>query len=242
VHELPAWVGIPLTILAIVAVMNMVNFLDGLDGLAAGVCAISALSFCVIELALQKPDAAILTAIVFGACLGFLRHNFYPARIFMGDSGALLLGFTLAAVSVEGMLKTAALTTLVLPLLVLAIPLLDTSFVVARRIKHGQPVYVADRQHLHHRFEAVGFSHRRAVVYLYAWCLTLTAAALATKFVQPHPHGRWDWSNVAIDAAVGVLAIAASVYIVYLLEIVKLANPFIRRREELARGERRKIA
>src|SRR4051794_36866198 len=242
VHELPPWIGITMTVLAIVAVMNMVNFLDGLDGLAAGVCAISAFSFCVIELALGQTDAAILTAIVFGACLGFLRHNFYPARIFMGDSGALLLGFTLASVAVQGMLKTAALTTLVLPLLVLAIPLLDTSFVVARRIKHGQPVYEADRQHLHHRFEAVGFSQRRAVLYLYGWCLTLTLAALATKVVAPHPHGRWDWSNAAIDAVVAALAIGASIYIVYLLEIVKLANPFIRRREELARGDERKIA
>ena len=136
-HELPFWVGATLTVVAIVAVMNMVNFLDGMDGLAAGVCAIAAASFCVIDLSLGRPDAAILTAIVFGACLGFLRHNFYPARIFMGDSGALLLGFTLASVSVEGMLKTAALATLVLPLLVLAVPLLDTSFVVAKRIKHG---------------------------------------------------------------------------------------------------------
>jgi UDP-GlcNAc:undecaprenyl-phosphate/decaprenyl-phosphate GlcNAc-1-phosphate transferase len=242
VHQLPEWIGIPITIVAIVAVMNMVNFLDGLDGLAAGVCAISAFSFCLIELSLGRPDAAILTAIVFGACLGFLRHNFYPARIFMGDSGALLLGFTLAAVAVQGMLKTAALTSLVLPLLVLAVPLIDTSFVVARRIKHGQPVYVADRSHLHHRFEAVGFSQRRAVVYLYGWCLTLTLAALATNFVPVHPHGDWDWVNVAIDTAVGILAIAASVYIVYLLEIIKLANPFIRRREELARGEQRRIA
>src|SRR5580765_2537702 len=131
-HELPFWVGATLTV---VAVMNMVNFLDGMDGLAAGVCAIAAASFCVIDLSLGRPDAAILSAIVFGACLGFLRHNFYPARIFMGDSGALLLGFTLASVSVEGMLKTAALATLVLPLLVLAVPLIDTSFVVAKRIK-----------------------------------------------------------------------------------------------------------
>jgi UDP-GlcNAc:undecaprenyl-phosphate GlcNAc-1-phosphate transferase len=242
VHQVPEWIGIPVTIVAIVAVMNMVNFLDGLDGLAAGVCAISAFSFCLIELSLGRPDAAILTAIVFGACLGFLRHNFYPARIFMGDSGALLLGFTLAAVAVQGMLKTAALTSLVLPLLVLAVPLIDTSFVVARRIKHGQPIYVADRSHLHHRFEAVGFSQRRAVIYLYGWCLTLTLAALATNFVPVHPHGHWDWTNVAIDTAVGLLAVAASVYIVYLLEIIKLANPFIRRREELARSERRRIA
>jgi UDP-GlcNAc:undecaprenyl-phosphate GlcNAc-1-phosphate transferase len=236
VHELHPVVGITLTIVAIVAVMNMVNFLDGLDGLAAGVCAIAAGSFCLIDLSLGRPEDAVLTAIVFGACLGFLRHNFYPARIFMGDSGALLLGFTLAAVSVQGLLKTAALATLVLPLLVLAIPLLDTSFVVARRIKHGQPVYVADRHHLHHRFENIGFSHRRAVVYLYVWCLTLAVAALATRFVHPHSHGRWNAANVAIDAAVGVLAVAASLYVVYLLEIVKLANPFIKRRETLERG------
>jgi UDP-GlcNAc:undecaprenyl-phosphate GlcNAc-1-phosphate transferase len=235
-HTLPASVGIPLTVVGIVAVMNMVNFLDGLDGLAAGVCAIAALSFCLIDLSKGKPAAAILTATVFGACLGFLRHNFYPARIFMGDSGALLLGFTLAAVSVQGLLKTAALAALVLPLLVLAVPLLDTSFVVARRIKNRAPVYVADRHHLHHRFESIGYSQRRAVVYLYAWCLSLALAALATRFVHPHRHGRWDFANVAIDVAVALLAIGASLYVVYLLEIVKLANPFIRRREELARG------
>jgi UDP-GlcNAc:undecaprenyl-phosphate GlcNAc-1-phosphate transferase len=236
VHELPASVGMPLTVLGIVAVMNMVNFLDGLDGLAAGVCAISAGSFCLIDLSLGRPAAAILTAIVFGACLGFLRHNFYPARIFMGDSGALLLGFTLAAVSVQGLLKTAALATLVLPLLVLAVPLLDTSFVVAKRLKHGLPIYLADRHHLHHRFENLGYSQRRAVVYLYGWCLTLALAALATRFVHPHRHGRWDPLNVALDAAVALLALGASLYVVYLLEIVKLANPFIRRREELAKA------
>jgi UDP-GlcNAc:undecaprenyl-phosphate GlcNAc-1-phosphate transferase len=237
VHELPAAVGVPLTIVGIVALMNMVNFLDGLDGLAAGVCAISAGSFCVIDLSLGRADAAVLTAIVFGACVGFLRHNFYPARIFMGDSGALLLGFTLGSVSVEGLLKTPALATLVLPLLVLAVPLIDTSFVVAKRLKHGQPVYVADRTHLHHRFEDIGFSQRRAVVYLWVWCLTLALAALATRFAHPHPHGHWNAVNVSLDAAVAVLALGASVYVVYLLEIVKLANPFIRRREELARTE-----
>jgi UDP-GlcNAc:undecaprenyl-phosphate GlcNAc-1-phosphate transferase len=235
VHVVPAWVGVPLTVLAIVAVMNMVNFLDGLDGLAAGVCAISAGSFCLIDLSLGRADAAVLTAVVFGACLGFLRHNFYPARMFMGDSGALMLGFTLAAVSVQGLLKTAALATLVLPLLVLAIPLLDTSFVIAKRLKHGQPIYVADARHLHHRFVRLGFSERRAVVYLWAWCGTLALAALATRFIHPHSHGNWNWRNVAIDAGVAALALGTSLYVVYLLEIVKPANPFIRRREEEAR-------
>jgi UDP-GlcNAc:undecaprenyl-phosphate GlcNAc-1-phosphate transferase len=235
VHELPSWIGVPLTVIAIVAVMNMVNFLDGLDGLAAGVCAISAGSFCLIDLSLGRADAAILTAIVFGGCLGFLRHNFYPARIFMGDSGALLLGFTLAAVSVQGLLKTAALATLVLPLLVLALPVVDTSFVIAKRLKSREPVYVADARHLHHRFVRLGFSQRRAVVYLYVWCGTLALAALSTRFAPPHARGDWDLSNLAVDALVAALALAASVYIVYLLEIVKLANPFIRRREERAR-------
>jgi len=153
----------------------------------------------------------------------------------MGDSGALLLGFTLATVSVQGLSKTAALTALVFPLLVLAIPLIDTSFVVAKRIKQGRPVYLADRTHLHHRFENIGFSPRRAVIYLYGWCVTLALAALATRFVHPHRHGRWNLSSVALDGGIGLLALGASVYVVYLLEIVKLANPFIRRREDRAR-------
>src|SRR4051794_9307817 len=242
VQNLPKPVGVALTIVGIVAVMNMVNFLDGLDGLAAGVCAISALSFTVIDLSRGDVNAAILTGAVFGACIGFLRHNFYPARIFMGDSGALLLGFTLAAVSVQGLSKTAALTALVLPLLVLAVPLLDTSFVIAKRLRGGEPIYTADARHLHHRFVRLGFSQRRAVVSLYAWCGTLALAALATRFAPPHPRGRWDASHVGVDVVVGVLAVSASAYIVYVLEIVKLANPFIRRRDERARTEARKSA
>jgi UDP-GlcNAc:undecaprenyl-phosphate GlcNAc-1-phosphate transferase len=214
-------------------VMNMVNFLDGLDGLAAGVCAISGATFCVIDLALGRPGiaAAILAAIVCGACVGFLRHNFYPARIFMGDSGALLLGFTLAALSVQGLLKTAALATLVLPLLVLAVPVLDTSFVVAKRLRSGQPVYVADARHLHHRFMRIGFSQTRAVLYLWTWCGTLALAALATKFAPPHHHGRWHAANLAIDVAAALIALAFSLYVVYLLELVKLGSPLARRRE-----------
>src|SRR6059058_5047512 len=183
--------GATVTVIGIVAVMNMVNFLDGLDGLAAGVCAISGFTFAVIELSLGRTGVAILAAIVCGACLGFLRHNFYPARIFMGDSGALLLGYTLATISVQGLLKTAALATLVLPLLVLAVPIADTSFVVVRRLKYGQKVWLPDRTHLHHRLVNIGFSQRRAVTYLYVWCATLAGAALATRFLHPHPAGHW---------------------------------------------------
>jgi UDP-GlcNAc:undecaprenyl-phosphate GlcNAc-1-phosphate transferase len=235
VHQLPAWIGMPLTVLGIVAIMNMVNFLDGLDGLAAGVCGISAATFAVIALDLGRWNVAILAAIVFGATLGFLRHNFYPARIFMGDSGALLLGFILAGISVQGLLKTASLFSLFLPLAVLAVPIVDTSFVVAKRIKHGLPVYEGDRFHLHHRFLDIGYSQRKAVLTIYGWCATLAAAALATRFVKPHPHGDWRPWALAFDTLIGLAAIAYSVYVVYLLEIVKLANPIMRRREQLAR-------
>jgi UDP-GlcNAc:undecaprenyl-phosphate GlcNAc-1-phosphate transferase len=226
----PHWLGWTMTVLGIVAVMNMVNFLDGLDGLAAGVCAISGLTFCVIELSLGRIGAAVLAAIVFGASLGFLRHNFYPARIFMGDSGALLLGFTLAAISVQGLLKTAALATLVLPLLVLAVPVLDTSFVVAKRLKSGEPIYMRDARHLHHRFMRIGFSQRRAVIHLWTWCGTLALAALATRFAPPHHRGDWNLTNLLLDLAAGALAVAFSVYVVVLLELVKLQTPRARRR------------
>jgi UDP-GlcNAc:undecaprenyl-phosphate/decaprenyl-phosphate GlcNAc-1-phosphate transferase len=239
INELPEWVGVPATFLWIIAIMNMVNFLDGMDGLAAGICAIAGSTFAVIALSLGKPEAAILSAIVAGACFGFLHHNFYPARIFMGDSGALLLGFTLAALSIEGLLKTAATVALFFPLLVLAVPILDTAFVIAKRLKYRQPLYAADRTHLHHRFVNIGFSQRRAALYMYAWCATLAAAALATRFIPPRPHGELDLSNTLVDAAIGLVAIAASVYIVYLLEIVKLMNPRIRRREQQVRAERK---
>ena len=242
VHALPEWVGIPLTILWIVAIMNMVNFLDGLDGLAAGVCAIPGFTFCLIALSLERPQPALLAAVVFGACLGFLRHNFYPARIFMGDSGALLLGFTLGALSVQGLLKTAAVATLLFPLLVLAVPIIDTSFVVAKRLKYRQPVYTADRSHLHHRFMNIGFSQARAALTMWAWCGILAAAALATRFLKPHAHGVWHTGPTVAIAAIGALALAASIYMVYLLEIVKLANPRIRRREAEAREAERRSA
>src|ERR671929_1670341 len=225
VHALPEWVGVPLTVLWIVAIMNMVNFLDGLDGLAAGVCAISGFTFCLIALSLGRAEPAILAAIVLGVCLGFLRHNFYPARIFMGDSGALLLGFTLGALAIQGLLKTAAVATLLFPLLVLAVPIMDTSFVVAKRLKYRQPVYVADRYHLHHRFMNIGFSQRRAAIYIWGWCGTLAGAALATRFIHPHAHGEWRLGPTIVVALIGALALAASIYMVYLLEIVKLMNP-----------------
>ncbi len=234
VVDIPAWIGVPLSIFWIVAVMNMVNFLDGMDGLAAGVCAIAGSTYAVLALSLGKADAAIISAIVAGACVGFLRHNFFPARIFMGDSGALCLGFILASISIQGLLKTASTVVLLLPLLVLAVPIVDTSFVVARRLKYRQPIYGADRSHLHHRFLDIGFSQRRAAVTMWLWCASLAGAALATRFVPFRAGGEWHlWETLAV-VGIALFALAFSVYVVYLLEIVKLANPRIRRREREA--------
>lgn len=222
VHDLPQAVAVALTILWVVAMMNMVNFVDGLDGLAAGICTIAGGTFAVIALSLGKPEAAVLSAIVAGACLGFLRHNFYPARIFMGDSGAMLLGFLLATVAVQGLLKTAATVALFFPLFALAVPIIDTSFVVARRVKHGESLWTPDQAHLHHRFLRRGFSQRRATVYLWAWCAILAGAALATRFVPFRERGEWHLWPTLLAAAIAVIAVLGSLYIVYVLEILKL--------------------
>lgn len=239
--DLPEVVGMPLTVLWIVAVMNMVNFLDGMDGLAAGVCGIAGATFAVLALSLGKVDPAILSAIVAGACLGFLRHNFFPARIFMGDSGALALGFLLGAVSVQGLLKTASTVVLLLPLLVLAVPILDTSFVVARRLKHGQRLSSPDQAHLHFRFLRRGFSQRRAAVTMWGWCATLAGAALATRFIPFREGGRWHPGETIVVAAIALVAVVYSLYVVYVLEILKLSTPrrFWRGRRDDAVEERR---
>ena len=244
IHVLPKWVGMPLSVLWIVAIMNMVNFLDGLDGLAAGVSAISAFTFTLIALSLPRPEisAAILSAIVLGASLGFLRHNFYPARIFMGDSGALLLGFVLATIPLQGLLKTASIVTLFFPLLVLAVPILDTSFVVLRRLKYGESPFAADQTHLHYRFLRRGFTERRAALTIWAWCATLAAAALTVRFVRPHQHGEWHLWRTLATGGVGMVALLASLYMVYVLEIVKVASLRPRRREPAEPTQARRSA
>jgi UDP-GlcNAc:undecaprenyl-phosphate GlcNAc-1-phosphate transferase len=225
--------GGPLTVLGIVAVMNVVNFSDGIDGLAAGVCAIAGATFAIIAFDLGRDSAGVLAAIVSGAAIGFQFWNFHPASVFMGDAGALLLGLLLACVAVQGSLKTNAILALIFPLLVLTVPFLDTTFVVLKRIKYRRPVYSADRWHLHHRLSNIGFSQRRTVLYLYAWTLIQAGLALALRFVPYSDNGgnfNLGWSLVMI--ALGLLALAASVYLVYVLEILKFKRRFARRRPE----------
>ncbi|WP_159794922.1 glycosyltransferase family 4 protein [Puerhibacterium puerhi] len=205
------------TVLVIVVAMNAVNFVDGLDGLAAGIVAIGGAAFFLYTYGLtaqQSPmdysDLSSMTmAVLVGACLGFLPHNFFPSRIFMGDSGSMVLGlvFAGATISVTGRIDLStsgaqnvpAIIPLLLPIAVVLLPLLDMGMAVVRRVAAGKSPFHPDRMHLHHRMLAIGHSHRRAVVILYVW--TAVFAFGAAALVQ------WHWTGVL--AGVGVAVVAA---------------------------------
>lgn len=192
--------AVPLTILWIVVMMNAVNLIDGLDGLAAGIIAIAAAAFFVY-MAWPDPGGAVLptttaalSAIAGGAALGFLPWNFHPAKIFMGDSGAMLLGLVMAIATISGVgrnlegpsggdLAVIAIPVL-LPMLVLAVPLLDVILAVARRMRRGIGIGHADKQHIHHRLMDIGHSHRQAVLLMYVWSALISGCALAVAFID----------------------------------------------------------
>jgi UDP-GlcNAc:undecaprenyl-phosphate GlcNAc-1-phosphate transferase len=214
--------GPVLTVIGIVAMMNVVNFSDGVDGLAAGVCVIIAATLAVIAFDLNRAQPGVLAALTAGAALGFLLYNFPPASSFMGDCGANLLGLLMGVITVEAAVKTTAVVSFVLPLILLAIPFLDTTFVVLKRLKYRQPIYRSDSEHFHHRMARIGFSGRRTIAYLYAWTLMLAGLALALRFVpysdhKGHLHTGWTLVMIVL----GLLVVAASVYLVYVLEILK---------------------
>src|SRR5439155_13106891 len=164
-----------------------------------------------------------LAAAPAGASLGFLRRGFPPASSFMGDTGSNLLGYLLGTVAILGALKTNAVVALFFPLIVLAVPILDGGFVVAKRLKYGRPVYEADRSHFHHRMANIGFSQRRTLLYLYGWALILAGLALALRFVPySNNHGHFDAAWTAVIVVCGLAAAAASVYLLVALEILKL--------------------
>jgi UDP-GlcNAc:undecaprenyl-phosphate GlcNAc-1-phosphate transferase len=215
------WAAYPLTVFWIAALANLVNLIDGMDALASGIVAIAAGSFAILAASFQRMDAAALAAIICGATLAFLRHNYHPAKIFMGDTGALALGFLLAAVAVQGVLKTAATIALVGPLLVLAVPILDTSFVVLKRVKYKRSPFAPDQNHFYHRFMRIGFTQRRTAAYLHLWALLLAAYAILLRFEPPRPLGHWQLDNTLIAIGVGLVVLAASVWMVYTLEILK---------------------
>jgi UDP-GlcNAc:undecaprenyl-phosphate GlcNAc-1-phosphate transferase len=200
--------------------MNVVNFSDGVDGLAAGVCSIGSIAFAIIAFDLDRAAAGVLAAITAGAATGFLFHNFPPAKVFMGDSGANLLGLLLGCVAVQGTLKTNAVVAVLLPLVILAVPLLDTGFVVVKRLRYRRPVHQADQNHFHHRMARIGFSPRRTVAYLYLWTFLLSAFAVAIRFVPySDDHGHYNLGWTLVMALIGLTAVAASVQVVAVLEI-----------------------
>src|SRR3984893_13439806 len=211
-----------LTVVGLVAMMNIVNFSDGVDGLAAGVCAIIAAAMAVIAFDLERQQPGVLAALTAGAALGFLLFNFPPASSFMGDCGANLLGLLMGVIAVEAAVKTTTVVSFVLPLILLAVPFLDTTFVVLKRVKYRQPVYRSDSEHFHHRMARIGFSSRRTIAYLYAWTLMLAGLALALRFIPYSDHkGHLHTGWTLVVVGLGLIVAAASVYLVYVLEILK---------------------
>lgn len=184
--------SIPITIFWVVGITNTVNLIDGLDGLAAGISTIAAITLAYVAYVNQTiiPNAdqtAILTLIVAGACIGFLPYNFNPAKIFMGDTGSLFLGYILAAISINGSIKGATTLAIVVPILALGLPIFDTAFAILRRIYNGRPIMEADKGHLHHRLLSIGLCQKRAVLILYliSSMLGLSAAFLLNgKYVD----------------------------------------------------------
>lgn len=211
-----------LTIAAVVAMVNAVNLVDGLDGLAAGIVAIAGTALFVHQHFADRgavlPEgelsaASLVLAALVGACLGFLVYNFHPASIFMGDTGALLIGLLLAAASVSAIGNsiqptrtdfTAAAVPVAIPALVLAVPFVDTFLAILRRVGSGRSWASADKEHLHHRLLEIGHSHRRAVLIMYAWSALIAFGAVGTALVDP----------VTVYVIVGVGAVAMVSYLV----------------------------
>jgi UDP-GlcNAc:undecaprenyl-phosphate GlcNAc-1-phosphate transferase len=230
-------IGVPLTLLLTVLTVNALNFIDGLDGLAAGVSAIAALAFFAYSYNLGAEGyddiasaPALITAVLAGACLGFLPHNFSPARIFMGDSGSMLVGLMLsaAAVSATGQAdpqtfdSAATLLPLALPLLVpiavLSIPFIDLVMAVVRRSLRGRSPFSPDKMHLHHRLLAIGHSHRRAVLVMYFWAALLSFGA------------------VGLSITGGRVELLASIAVLLVLGVVVVLSPRTRRAAREARA------
>jgi UDP-GlcNAc:undecaprenyl-phosphate GlcNAc-1-phosphate transferase len=191
--------AVPLTILWAVGMMNAVNLVDGLDGLAAGLVAIAAIAFFAYMVRspggdLEASTAALLSAIAAGAAIGFLPWNFHPARIFMGDSGALLLGLLLAVATVSGVGRNLEGPSggelavigipIVVPVVALAVPFLDVVLAIGRRVRRGSSIGHADKEHIHHRLMEIGHSHRQSVLLMYAWSALVSGSALAVAFID----------------------------------------------------------
>lgn len=168
----------PVTIMWIVGITNTVNIIDGLDGLAAGISTISAVTLGVVALNNSSPEYAMIMFILAGSCIGFLPYNFNPARIFMGDTGAMFLGFILAAMSIQGTLKSATAIAVVIPILALGVPILDTFSAIVRRIRKKKSIAEADKEHMHHKLIFIGYNQKKAVLTMYSISALLGISAI----------------------------------------------------------------
>ena len=200
---LPDVLSLAATVIWLVGITNAINWLVGLDGLAAGVAGIAAVGLLSVSFSLHQPAAGLLAAALAGCCFGFLRHNFNPARIFMGDGGSYFLGFSLAAVSIVGPAKGLTTVSLLLPLLILSLPLADMSAVIMGRLSDGHSPFYPDRRHLHHRLLRAGFSHRRTVMLIYVFTQWLAALAMVVANVEM----RFLWLALATAILVGTVVV-----------------------------------
>jgi UDP-GlcNAc:undecaprenyl-phosphate GlcNAc-1-phosphate transferase len=172
------YAAVPLTVLWLVGMTNAINLIDGLDGLAAGVIAISAATLFFVALRTHQLGAALVLLSLSGAAIGFLRYNFFPASIFLGDAGSYFLGFVIAGASIIGVFKTTLVVALVVPVLILGVPIFDTTFAILRRLKDKKSPFSADNRHIHHLLLRAGLTHREAVMSIYIACFLLSFSAL----------------------------------------------------------------
>ena len=179
------WLTYPITVIYLVAYTNIFNLIDGLDGLASGIAFIASVTLTVLSLLRGQVDAATLAIALAGSTLGFLKYNFHPASIFLGDSGSLLLGFTLATISLLSVTRISSLTTIIVPLVVAGIPIIDTLSAIIRRSRAHVSVGQADRGHIHHRLLDEGFDQRQTVLVIYAWTVLLSIGAIIMTQIGP---------------------------------------------------------
>ena len=207
------YLAVPVTMFWLVGLTNTVNLIDGLDGLAAGVASIASFTIMLIALEQNLILVAVLTAALAGAAVGFLKYNFNPAEIFMGDTGSMFLGFMLAGISVTGAVKSVAAIALVVPIFALGLPILDTTFAIVRRLRGGVPIFKPDKGHLHHRLLSVGFTQRQAVLLMYVISALFGLSAIALTAVS---------SQIAV--IILLVVVAAIIYGVRKLGIARPAN------------------
>jgi len=195
--------SIPVTIMWMVAITNAMNLIDGLDGLASGIALIASITLFIVAIKMGQNDSALLLAALAGTSLGFLRYNFFPATVFLGDSGSLFLGFVLACASIVGVLKSTLVIALIIPVAILGIPIYDTAAAIIRRALAGRPIFEADKKHLHHRLLKAGFNQRQVVVVIYIACVILSLSALAATFFNNYQ----ALIFLSVFVVVGILAL-----------------------------------